>query len=192
MVEMGEDTSTSSMPVSPELRQALDDARRLGMIGPSPIDEVIEHARRFLPALADVAGRVIDLGSGGGVPGLVIAHDRPDLHVTLLDRRSKRTDFLSRVVRRLGWNERVEVLATDASTLVVVEDDRYDGAVARGFGPPFETLRLAVGITRPGGVVVISEPPDGDRWTECPLLADGTVRRDEATTGVVRFTVLAR
>ena len=37
----------------------------------------------------------------GGLPGLVIAHDRPDVHVTLIDRREKRTDLLQRQATRL-------------------------------------------------------------------------------------------
>ena len=44
---------------------------------------------------------MLDIGSGGGLPGLVIAHDRPDVHVTLIDRREKRTDLLQRQVTRL-------------------------------------------------------------------------------------------
>ena len=55
---------------------------------------------RLRPSVASTrtCHTVLDLGAGGGVPGLVIAHDLPDLHVTLLDRRAKRTDFLERVV----------------------------------------------------------------------------------------------
>jgi len=175
----------------PEVRAALVDAQRLGFLGPRPIDEVVEHARLFVSALADVDGRVIDLGSGGGVPGLVIAHDRPDLSVTLLDRRSKRTDFLARMVRRLGWDDRVEVRCDDVASLHPLADDRWDATVARGFGPPFDTLRIAAGLTRRGGTVVISEPPDGDRWARCPLVVDGSVRREAAPRAVARFTVLA-
>jgi len=175
----------------PDVRAALADAQRLGFLGPRSIDEVIEHARFFVSALVDVDGRVIDLGSGGGVPGLVIAHDRPDLTVTLLDRRSKRTDFLTRVVRRLGWDDRVEVRGDDATALHPLDAEGWDAAVARGFGPPFDTLRIAAGLTRRGGTVVISEPPDGDRWAQCPLVVDGSVRREAAPRAVARFTVLA-
>jgi 16S rRNA (guanine527-N7)-methyltransferase len=180
------------MDTSPELQQVLLDAQGAGLLGARRVEEVIEHARGFLPALADVRGRVVDLGSGGGVPGLVIAHDRPDLRVTLLDRRSKRTDFLARVVRRLDWTDRVEVLLADAERLDLDDESRFDAAVARGFGPPFDTLEIGMGLTRVGGVVVISEPPEGDRWASCPPLAAGRVRRDEGYGSVARFIVLAR
>jgi 16S rRNA (guanine527-N7)-methyltransferase len=145
----------------------LTDAQRLGFLGARPIPEVIEHARGFVRALeiAPPVRSVLDLGSGGGIPGLVIAHDRPDLRVTLVDRRAKRTDFLERAVRRLGWQDRVDVITADASGLA---DDVTDGIVARGFGPPAETLRLAARLVRHGGPIVISEPPQDDpsedRW----------------------------
>lgn len=143
----------------------LTDAQRLGLLGARPIPEVIEHARGFVRALeaAPPVGSVLDLGSGGGIPGLVIANDRPDLQVTLLDRRAKRTDFLERAVRRLGWQDRVSVITADASDF---PDDVTDAVVARGFGPPADTLRLAARLVRHGGPIVISEPPhsDSDRW----------------------------
>ena len=99
------------------LVDTLTEAQHLGFLGARPIGEVIEHARAFVEALEELSAnsRVLDLGTGGGVPGLVIAADRPDLQVTLLDRRTKRTDFLERGVRRLGWTERVSVMATDVT-----------------------------------------------------------------------------
>ena len=53
--------------------------------------------------------RLVDLGSGGGLPGLVLADAYPERAITLVDRREKRTDFLRRAVRRLGW-EHVTVM----------------------------------------------------------------------------------
>ena len=130
----------SSPPISDELVDVLRRSQELGFLGARPIEQVIEHARSFVTALAavDVAGPVLDLGAGGGVPGLVIAHDRPDQNVTLLDRRRTRTDFLARMVRRLGWQERVDVWNRDAGD--VDRPIRFDAVVARGFGPPSETL----------------------------------------------------
>jgi 16S rRNA (guanine527-N7)-methyltransferase len=177
------------METSPALFAALGDAQRVGLLGARPIDEVIEHARGFVNALESTVGAVVDLGAGGGVPGLVIAHDRPDLTVTLIDRRAKRTDFLERIVRRLGWAGRVDVVAADVRDVVVSDGARFDGAVARGFGPPSSTLQLAVRLVRPGGVVVMSEPPDGDRWSDDPLVQAAAVIPDFGIAGVVRFQV---
>jgi 16S rRNA (guanine527-N7)-methyltransferase len=167
------------------LREALVASQRLGFLGDRPIEQVIEHARDFVRALDGVESedlesedlesdprtaegpRVLDLGSGGGVPGLVIAHDRPDVSVTLLDRRAKRTDFLARVVSRLGWTDRVTVVCADVDGFTPPRG--FDAVVARGFGPPERTLAVASRLTRMGGLVVISEPPEADRWSNDTL-----------------------
>lgn len=153
-----------------QLVAVLTASQQLGFLGARPITEVIVHAQAFVSALDGISAEgtepptVIDLGSGGGVPGLVIAHDRPDLQVTLLDRRSKRTDFLERMVRRLGWSDRVTVVCADAHDLVQRSSGHYAAAVARGFGPPEVTLGMGAALVRNGGRIVISEPPGGDRW----------------------------
>ena len=166
------------------LVDALLDAQRLGFLGSRPIPEVIEHARGFVRALRArendrVIESVLDLGSGGGVPGLIIAHDLPAVHLTLLDRRAKRTDALERLVRRLGWQDRITVACTDVTTFV--PDDPFDAVVARGFGPPEFTLTQAARLVRAGGPIVISEPPGVDRWDD-QLLAELGLRRVEAPT----------
>ena len=125
----------------PALVDALASSQRLGMLGERPIAEVIEHAGAFVAALAGVTGTVVDLGSGGGVPGLVIATARPDLRLVLVDRRATRTDHLRRLVRRSASADRVDVLTADAAALPGLIAVPVDAVVARGFGPPAETLR---------------------------------------------------
>jgi 16S rRNA (guanine527-N7)-methyltransferase len=154
---------------APELVDALRRAQRLGFLGARPIPEVIAHARGFVRALVAEPGRgpidsVLDLGSGGGVPGLILAHDLPTIQMTLLDRRAKRTDELERAVRRLGWHDRVSVVCSDVTTYR--PETRFDAVVARGFGPPAFTLTQAARLVRPDGPIVISEPPGVDRWDE--------------------------
>ena len=163
---------------APELVGALQDAQQLGFLGARPISEVIDHARGFVRALEGVGEivSVLDLGSGGGVPGLVIAHDLPDTRLTLLDRRAKRTDALERFVRRLGWQDRVVVRCEDVATFT--PDQPFDAVVARGFGPPDFTLSSAARFVRSGGLIVISEPPGTNRW-EPALLDSLDLRRSE-------------
>ncbi len=154
---------------SPELVAVLEDAQRLGLLGSRPIPDVIDHARGFVRALEQHQSitSVLDLGSGAGVPGLIIAHDLPTTHVTLLDRRAKRTDLLERVVRRLGWRDRVSVVCVDVTTFGPPAS--FDAVVARGFGPPEFTLAAAARLVRPAGPIVISEPPGHDRWDDALL-----------------------
>jgi 16S rRNA (guanine527-N7)-methyltransferase len=145
------------------LVEALTSSQQLGMLGHRPIGEVIDHAGAFVEALASTSGTVVDLGSGGGVPGLVIARARADLRLVLVDRRATRADHLRRLVRRLDLDDRVEVHAVEARALVA---GFADAVVARGFGPPAETLRRATPLLVQSGLVVISEPPEPsvDRW----------------------------
>jgi hypothetical protein len=66
----------------------LERARGLGFLGPGPVAAHVEHTMGFLSALDEVTGTVVDLGSGGGVPGLIIGVARPDLGLCLIDARA--------------------------------------------------------------------------------------------------------
>lgn len=172
------------------VRDVLTDAQRIGALGPRPIDEVITHATAFVDALPDHARRVIDLGTGAGIPGLVIAEARPDLEVVLVDRRAKRTDALAIAVAGLGWRQRVSVLCADVETLTHNPDfaGQFDAVVSRGFGPHETTLELSSLLARPGGVVILSEPPADapNRWRP-ELVARQSLTGPDRLGPVVRF-----
>jgi 16S rRNA (guanine527-N7)-methyltransferase len=160
-----------------ETLQVLLDAQRLGMLGGRPVEQASDHAAAFAEALSGglrPGGRLVDLGSGGGLPGLVLADLLADCWIVLVDRREKRTDFLRRAVRRLG-HAHVEVRTVDVDAIARdVEAGRerpFDAVTARGFGPPAITLRLARRLISRDGVIVVSEPPTGNRW-DPELLAD--------------------
>lgn len=149
--------------------ETLRDAQRFGFFGNRPVEEAAQHSMAFIDAIGalDAGTRIVDLGSGGGLPGLVLAASYPAAAITLVDRRQKRTDFLRRAVLRLGWDH-VEVVAADVVELVreveVGSIARFDVVTARGFGPPTITLRFAADLIAESGRIVISEPPTGDRW----------------------------
>lgn len=113
---------------------------------------------------------VVDLGSGGGVPGLVMASRRDDIQLVLVDSQQRRCAFLRQAVTTLGLSDRVRVVE-DRAELAARADglrERADVVVARSFGPPAVTAECAVGFLRVGGHLVVSEPPDGEstarRW----------------------------
>jgi 16S rRNA (guanine527-N7)-methyltransferase len=158
------------------------------MIGAAPIADVIDHSMAFVEALEGVFGTVVDLGSGGGVPGLVIAWRRADLRLVLVDRRTTRTDHLRRLVTRLGLGDRVSVLAADARELPRFLDRPVEAVVARGFGAPEVVLDAARPILAETGIVIVSEPPEGpDRWTP-HVVGDDFLR----LPGQPQIAVLAR
>lgn len=151
------------------LLETLREAQRFGFFGPGPIDSAAAHSRRFVEALGQPgpAARVVDLGSGGGLPGLVMAAAWRQTEILLIDRRQKRTDFLTRAVTRLGYGH-VTVRCADVADLVAEVASAaaapFEIVTARGFGPPEDTLRTAVKLLSATGQVAISEPPDGRDW----------------------------
>ena len=158
-----------------DLTETLREAQRFGFFGPGSIEDAVDHASAFEAPLRGQTSTdpLADLGSGGGLPGLELAAAFPDTPMTFIDRRTKRTDFLRRAVRRHGFDH-VDVVADDVdhviSEVMAGERPGFTAVTARGFGPPEATLRAAAALMTPDGRIVISEPPSGDRWA--PRLLD--------------------
>jgi 16S rRNA (guanine527-N7)-methyltransferase len=144
----------------------LERARDLGFLGPGPVEPHIEHTTVFLEALEGTAGTVVDLGSGGGVPGLVIGVARPDLHLVLLDARSRRCELLRDAIQELQLDG--EVVEGRAEVLGRTPlRGTADAVVARSFGLPAATAECASPFLRTGGRLIVSEPPGPpipERW----------------------------
>lgn len=157
-----------------QLLVQLERSRTLGFLGPGPVRAHLRHAEGFLAALADVSGRVVDLGSGGGIPGLIIAVHRPDLELVLVDAMGKRCEFLRSALAALDL-PRVDVVEGRAEVIGRgALRGSVDGVVARGFGSPAVTAECAAPLLRPGGLLVVSEPPEAvDRWPAAALAALG-------------------
>ena len=175
---------------SPALLAALERARTLGVLGPGPIDTHIAHAVGFVDALVSVPGGalVVDLGSGDGVPGLVVAEARPDLRMVLLDAMEKRTALLDDAVVAMAMADRVRVVTGRAEILGRDDELRGTAAVvtARSFGPPAATAECAAPLLAIGGLLVVSEPPDGpDRWPTVELAALGMEPNDIEVPGMM-------
>ena len=146
----------------------LREGQAIGLVGPGDVGKAVRHAEGFAAALGEngFAGRALDLGSGGGLPGLALALRWPESHWVLLDSRHKATEFLARAIESLQLTARVQVLEDRAE--VVGRSDRrgsFHLVVARGFGPPAVTAECAAPLLRSGGQLIVSEPPSpGDRW----------------------------
>jgi 16S rRNA (guanine527-N7)-methyltransferase len=177
--------------VSSELHEVLDRARTLGFLGPGPVRAHVEHAEIYLPAIPDDAARLLDLGSGGGVPGLVLLVARPSLTAVLLDASSKRGAFLTWAVSELGIAGRAEVAIGRAEELARSASLRagFDTLVSRGFGPPAATLENARGFVADGGRIIVSEPPERRVWPS-EALADLGLEELDPLPGVASFVVI--
>ncbi len=106
-----------------------------------------------LPLLrGEAPGRLLDLGSGGGLPGVPIACACPEIEVTLLDSTGKKLKAVERIVTAMRLpNVR---MITQRAELAAHEDahrERYDVLVARAVGPLNRLLEYAAGLIRPAG-----------------------------------------
>jgi 16S rRNA (guanine527-N7)-methyltransferase len=156
------------------LTEVLERSRGLGFLGPGSVRLHVDHATGFAAGIEPAPAHFLDLGSGGGVPGLVLARRWPESRAVLLDARDRRCGFLREAVRDLGLAERVVVVWARAEEAGHRDYLRgaFDLVVARGFGPPAVTAECGAPFLRVGGTLAVSEPPvDGD--AEGPLAASG-------------------
>ncbi len=174
--------------------EILQEGIRAGQIG-LPSEPHGSHAMGFLAFLTEVQefeGHAVDLGSGVGIPGLILADACPKSTWTLVERRSGRTDLLRRAVKRLGLDDRVDIFVGDATEAARSSlRGSVDWVTARSFGPPSDTAECATGFLRNGGSLLTSEPFDADsddRWPSDDVEAStGLVRREEWTTEAGRY-----
>jgi 16S rRNA (guanine527-N7)-methyltransferase len=167
----------------PELESVLATSRELGFLGPGDPWSHVEHARAFAAAAAGEPRAALDLGSGGGVPGLVLARlVWPATEWCLLDGSTKRVAFLESAIETLGLEGRVRAVAGRAEEVGRgAERGAFDLVVARSFGPPAVVAECAAPFLAVGGQLVVSEPPDVDpamRWDAGGLAAFGLERVD--------------
>lgn len=157
------------------LLAALTAIAERGAIGERSLPVAVAHADRFAGAVPPTAQRLVDLGSGGGLPGLVVAVRCPWLQVTLVERRARRADLLRRAVASLSLGSRVVVVGEDVKVVAVTDPHGFDVVTARSFAAPVITLRWAGELLAVGGLLVVSEPPEeiGDRWPAEAVAAAG-------------------
>jgi 16S rRNA (guanine527-N7)-methyltransferase len=188
---------------------ALDEARAFagmlatrgvewGLIGPREVARLWDRHLLNCAVVADLIDSryrtLVDIGSGAGLPGIVLAMVRPELTVTLLEPMERRCRFLSGCVAELGLaNATVRRGRAEDVTL------RADVATARAVAPLDRLAELAVRVVRPGGLVLAikGQTADAELRKARPVLRRigaqgarvvraGQGKVDPATT-VVRF-----
>jgi 16S rRNA (guanine(527)-N(7))-methyltransferase RsmG len=132
---------------------------RLGLISPGDVDQVVPRhtADSMLFALARPprpAERWLDVGSGAGFPGLVLACCYPACTFTLLEPHKRRAGFLELTVSALGLAN----AAVDTRRLEDVDAD-FDVAVARALSDPDAALLGLIHRVRPGGEAIVAVSP---------------------------------
>lgn len=158
------------MTSSAALLGVLVRAQELRFLGPGDPTEHLSHALGFADAVSGGAEpeRFCDLGTGGGVPGLVLAMTWSGSHGALIESAARRCAALEAWARELGVQDRVEVLHGRAEFWAHEDGYRetFDVVTARSFARPAITAEIASGLARVGGTVVVSDPPDAPpgRW----------------------------
>ncbi|HXW80575.1 MAG TPA: RsmG family class I SAM-dependent methyltransferase [Acidimicrobiales bacterium] len=167
------------------LELLLTDARQLGFLGPGPVSDQVARSLAFGAAALSAEecvpnggpdGVSVDLGSGGGVPGLVLALLWPESQWLLVDSNQRRATWLQGAVSALGIENRVDVVCDRAERVARSSWRHQAGAVtARGFGPPGPTAECAAPLLRLGGQLLVAEPPGApsDRWPAKDLVKLG-------------------
>jgi len=119
----------------------------------TPDDIMVKHFLDSLSILAHLPekGRVADVGSGGGFPGIPIKIVRPALHLTLIEAARKKANFLRHIMRSLKL-EAVEIWAGRVEHLP--EEKQFDCIISRAFADLKKFLRIAAPLVKEQGIVV--------------------------------------
>jgi 16S rRNA (guanine527-N7)-methyltransferase len=123
----------------------IDDARRA----------LLEDSLRGVELVRGFAGAIVDVGSGGGAPGIPLAHAFPERRVTLLEANGRKCEFLRRWAPPNA--EVVQGRAEEQST------DIYGVAVAKALAPPPVAAEWCLPLVRPGGAAILWAGPTADR-----------------------------
>jgi 16S rRNA (guanine527-N7)-methyltransferase len=165
-------------------------AQRRGFVGRGPIEPHLAQARACAAAVGGAPRRALDLGSGGGLPGLVLAEDWPTSHWVLIEAQQRRADHLRWAVEELALGDRVIVdqrRAEDAGRDPALRST-FDLVVSRSFGPPAVVAECATPFLVVGGLLVVSEPPQTrDRWPLTGLDVLGLAPDGEQISGFMRL-----
>jgi len=194
------DREPALMP-SAEIQAILARAQSEGLVGPGDLRGHIEHALGFADSLKAVRGsglgsddRVVDLGAGGGLPGLVLASVWPAAWIGLVEGSERRSQFLNDAIREAHMTGHVEVIAARAE--LAARDAAFRETctvvVSRSFGAPAESAECGSPFLRVGGYLVVSDPPESEaaRWPDAGLAEVGLRLVERVVARGAQFAVL--
>jgi 16S rRNA (guanine527-N7)-methyltransferase len=115
---------------------------------------LLEDSVRGVPLIRGLDGPIVDVGSGGGVPGIPIAVSLPDRDVTLLEANGRKCDFL-----RQWAPPNATVVQGRAEEQQI---DRYGVAVAKALASPPVAAEWCLPLVQPGGAVLLWVGPSAD------------------------------
>jgi 16S rRNA (guanine527-N7)-methyltransferase len=117
---------------------------------------LVDDAQRGVAVVGGLDGPVVDVGSGNGSPGLVLAAGLPDREITLLDSNRRKVSFLERMAEDYP-NVRVEWGRAEEQ-----QTERFGVAVAKALAPPAVALEWLLPLVHEGGAAVLWAGPSID------------------------------
>jgi 16S rRNA (guanine527-N7)-methyltransferase len=117
---------------------------------------LLEDSLRGVEVVRGLDGPVVDVGSGGGAPGIPIAASLPAREVTLLEAERRKVEFLWR------WKEGLPNLEVVWGRAEEQEPERFGVAVAKALAPPPVAAEWCLPLVREGGAVVLWVGPSAD------------------------------
>ena len=155
------------LPVAVEYVEALSTIGvERGLIGPREADRLWERHilnSAVLGELLDPAERVIDVGSGAGLPGIPLGIARPDVDFVLVEPMLRRTDFLREMIERLGLTNVSVMRGRAEEPSVVSAVGGADVVTSRAVAALDKIARWSLPLTRVGGRMLAIK---GDRADE--------------------------
>ena len=146
---------------------------RARLTGPTEPPEIMEHIRDCAASLvfAPDIGAVVDIGTGGGLPGIVWALCRPNLKITLLESVAKKCDILDEMARMLRLSN-VDVACARSEALSLERRESFRIALSRGVGHLGVVAEYASPLLGVGGFAYFFKGPRvaeelrdvGDKW----------------------------
>jgi 16S rRNA (guanine527-N7)-methyltransferase len=110
---------------------------------------LLDDSLRGADAVGSLTGDVVDVGSGGGVPGLPLAAALPERRFTLLEATRRKAEFLER------WSREFSNVSVVWGRAEEQETDRFGVAVAKALAQPATALEWCLPLVRPGGAAVL-------------------------------------
>ena len=148
-----------------------------GLIGPKEGDRIWErHIANCIPITTIIPNgvRVGDIGSGAGLPGIVIALARPDLKVSLIEPLQRRVDFLNEVIAELALD--VEVIRGRAERV----KKQFEIVTARAVAPLEKLIQISWHmIPRGGSLMAIKGESAADEISSTTLKKGSTAQLHE-------------
>jgi 16S rRNA (guanine527-N7)-methyltransferase len=117
---------------------------------------LLDDSLRGVELVSEFEGPIIDVGSGGGAPGIPLAVALPNREVTLLEAERRKADFLR------GWESELSNLRVVWGRAEEQEVDRFGVAVAKALAPPPVAAEWCLPLVRPGGAAVLWVGPSAD------------------------------